>query len=128
MTSKQVTYQEAAFGISVLETALGSMLQLVHSSKLSMAAMIDRLTVGPANVLGEKYADLASLQPGTPADIVIFDPDQEWTVDTSEFASKGKNTPLEGTTLKGRVVATIVAGNLVYEGPGLKIQEARGRT
>lgn len=128
LTSKQVTYQEAAFGISVLETALGSMLQLVHSSKLSMAAMIDRLTVGPANVLGEKYADLASLQPGTSADIVIFDPDQEWTVDTSEFESKGKNTPLEGTTLKGRVVATIVAGNLVYEGPGLKIQEARGRT
>jgi dihydroorotase len=104
------------------------MLQLVHSSKLSMAAMIDRLTVGPANVLGEKYADLASLQPGTPADIVIFDPDQEWTVDTSEFESKGKNTPLEGITLKGRVVATIVAGNLVYEGPGLKIQEPRGRT
>jgi dihydroorotase len=58
---------------------------------------------------------------------VIFDPEQEWIVDTSEFESKGKNTPLEGTTLKGRVVATIVGGNLVYEGPGLKFQEARSR-
>lgn len=127
LTSKQVTYQEAAFGISVLETALGSLLQLVHASKLSMAAMVDRLTLGPAKVLGESYSDLASLQPGTTADIVIFDPEQEWTVDASEFESKGRNTPLDGTKLKGRVVATIVGGNLVYESPSLKFQEVRGR-
>nr|MBC8279587.1 dihydroorotase [Chloroflexota bacterium] len=127
LTSKQVTYQDAAFGISVLETALGSLMQLVHASKLSMADMVDRLTLGPAKVLGETYTDLATLQPGTTADIVIFDPDQEWTVDTSEFESKGRNTPLEGTTLKGRVVATIVGGAIIYEGPGLKFQEVRGR-
>ena len=127
LTSKQVTYQDASFGISVLETALGSLMQLVHSSKLGMADMIDRLTLGPAKVLGESYTDLGTLQPGTTADIVIFDPDQEWTVDTSEFESKGRNTPLEGTTLKGRVVATIVGGNIIYEGPGLKFQEVRGR-
>ena len=127
LTSKQVTYQDASFGISVLETALGSLMQLVHSSKLTMADMIDRLTLGPAKVLGKSYTDLGTLQPGTTADIVIFDPDQEWTVDTSEFESKGRNTPLEGTTLKGRVVATIVGGNIIYEGPGLKFQEVRGR-
>ena len=127
LTSKQVTYQDASFGISVLETALGSLMQLVHSSKLGMADMIDRLTLGPVKVLGESYTDLGTLQPGTTADIVIFDPDQEWTVDTSEFESKGRNTPLEGTTLKGRVVATIVGGNIIYEGPGLKFQEVRGR-
>ena len=120
LTSKQVTYQDAAFGISVLETALGSMLQLVHSNKLSLGAMIDRLTAGPAKVLGESYSDLASLQPGTPADVVLFDPDQEWTVDTSEFESKGRNTPLEGTKLKGRVVATFASGNLAYQSPALK--------
>ena len=127
LTSKQVTYQDAAFGISVLETALGSLLQLVHTKKLSMGAMIERLTTGPARMLGESYSDLASLQPGTAADIVLFDPDQEWTVDTSEFESKGKNTPLEGTTLKGRVVATFASGNLVYQAPGLKFDEPRAK-
>ncbi|MCH8297204.1 MAG: dihydroorotase [Chloroflexi bacterium] len=128
LTSKQVTYQEAAFGISVLETALGSLLQLVHNRKLSMGAMIDRLTTGPAKVLGEGYADLASMQPGTPADIVLFDPEQEWTVDTSEFESKGRNTPLEGTVLKGRVVATFASGSLVYQGPGLKFEEPHAKS
>ena len=127
LTSKQVTYQDAAFGISVLETALGSLLQLVHRRKMSMGAMVDRMTTGPARVLGESYADLASLQPGTPADIVLFDPEQEWTVDTSEFESKGRNTPLEGTVLKGRVVATFASGRLVYQGPGLKFEESRVR-
>ena len=123
LTSKQVTYQEAAFGISVLETALGSLLQLVHSKKLSMGAMVDRLTTGPARVLGETYSDLASLQPGTAADIVLFDPEQEWTVDTAEFESKGRNTPLEGTMLKGRVVATFAAGNIIYQSARLKFEE-----
>ena len=123
LTSKQVTYQEAAFGISVLETALGSLLQLVHSKKLSMGAMVDRLTTGPARVLGETYSDLASLQPGTAADIVLFDPEQEWTVDTAEFESKGRNTPLEGTMLKGRVVATFASGNIIYQSPRLIFEE-----
>tara|TARA_Y100000780_G_scaffold36518_2_gene29478 strand:+ start:1840 stop:3147 length:1308 start_codon:yes stop_codon:yes gene_type:complete len=123
LTSKQVTYQEAAFGISVLETALGSLLQLVHSKKLSMGAMVDRLTTGPARVLGETYSDLASLEAGTAADIVLFDPEQEWTVDTAEFESKGRNTPLEGTMLKGRVVATFASGNIIYQSAGLIFEE-----
>ena len=123
LTSKQVTYQEAAFGISVLETALGSLLQLVHSKKLSMGAMVDRLTTGPARVLGETYSDLASLEAGTAADIVLFDPEQEWTVDTAEFESKGRNTPLEGTMLKGRVVATFASGNIIYQSPRLIFEE-----
>lgn len=127
VTSKQVTYQDAAFGISVLETALGSLLQLVHGRKLSMGAMVERLTNGPARVLGESFADLASMEPGTPADIVLFDPNAEWTVDTSEFESKGKNTPLEGTVLKGRVVATFAAGNIVYESPELRFEAPRAK-
>jgi len=123
LTSKQVTYQEAAFGISVLETALGSLLQMVHANKLSMGAMVNRLTIGPAAVLGESYSDLASLQPGTTADVVLFNPEQEWTVDPSEFESKGRNTPLEGITLKGRVVGTFASGNLVYQSPNLKFDQ-----
>ena len=127
LTSKQVTYQDAAFGISVLETALGSLLQLVHTKKLSMGALVDRLTTGPARVLGESYSDLASLQPGTAADVVLFDPEQEWTVDTSEFESKGRNTPLEGTKLKGRVMATFASGRLAYQSPDLKFSENPAR-
>ena len=113
--SKQVTYIEAAFGISVLETALGSALQLVHSGQMTLSALVERMTVGPARVLGPAFAELATLQPGTPADIVLFNPDQEWVVDAQEFESKGKNTPLEGTTLKGRVVSTLVEGQVVFQ-------------
>ena len=112
--SKQVTYQDAAFGISVLETALGSSLQLVHEGGIGLPTLIERLTVGPARVLGPAYAPLASLAPGTPADLVLFDPQAEWTVDASKFASKGKNTPLDGVKLRGRAFATIAGGEIVY--------------
>lgn len=112
--SKQVTYQDAAFGISVLETALGSSLQLVHEGRIGLTTLIERLTVGPARVLGPDYAPLASLAPGTPADLVLFDPLAEWTVDASRFASKGKNTPLDGVKLRGRAFATIAGGEIVY--------------
>lgn len=114
LVSKRVTFQEAAFGISVLETALGSVMQLVHSGRMSLSALVDRMTAGPARVLGPEFDELATLQPGTPADIVLFDPDREWIVDPQEFESKGKNTPLEGAVLKGQVVLTMVEGKIVY--------------
>ena len=113
--SKEVTYQDAAFGISVLETAFGSVMQLVHDSRISLSGLVDRLTAGPARVLGPRFEPLASLAPGTPADIVLLDPGREWTVDTREFESMGKNTPLQGATLKGKVVMTIVEGQIVYQ-------------
>ena len=112
--SKQVTYQDAAFGISVLETALGSALKLVHEGRIALPTLIERLTAGPARTLGHGHAPLASLAPGTPADIVLFDPQREWTVDASKFASKGRNTPLDGATMRGRVLATIAQGEIVY--------------
>ena len=115
LASKQVTYQDAAFGISVLETALGSLMQLVHEDKLGLTTLVERLTAGPAQVLGPDYHDLATLRADTPADLVIFDPNREWVVDPGEFASKGKNTPLAGTTLKGRVIATLVEGQVVFQ-------------
>lgn len=123
IASKQVTYQDAAFGISVLETALGSVMQLSHSGRVPLPVLVDRLTAGPARVLGPQYLPLASLSPGTPADLVLFDPDQEWTVDPAEFASKGRNTPLDGTILKGRVVATIAGGKLIHRSGELRLLE-----
>ena len=124
VASKQVTYQDAAFGISVLETALGSALQLVHSGRISLPALVERLTAGPARILGPQYAALATLAPGTPADVVLFDPDLEWIVDTGEFASKGRNTPLDGTRLRGRALAAIAAGKVAYHAKDLRFRNA----
>ena len=112
-TDKLCTFDEAANGISVLETALGSLMSLVHTGALPLAALIERLTLAPARFLGRD--DLGSLRRGAAADVTIFDPDAEWTVDTSRFASKGKNTPLEGATLRGRVVTTVFDGEVVYD-------------
>jgi len=109
---KVSTFSEAANGISVLETALGSLMALVHEGKLPLPVLIERLTAAPANFLG---VGLGSLKTGGPADVTIFDPDAEWVVDSTEFVSKGKNTPLDGATLKGRVVATIVGGAVRYD-------------
>lgn len=113
--SKECTYNDAAFGISVLETALGTLLAPVHQGDVDLPTMVERLTVGPARVLGDAFAPYASLSPGTPADLVIFDPQARWTVDVNEFASMGRNTPLDGVELQGRVAATMVAGRLVFE-------------
>ncbi|MDA0988623.1 MAG: dihydroorotase [Chloroflexi bacterium] len=118
---KDSTFEEAAFGISGLETALGSLLSLVHGGHLDMTTLVERLTTGPARVLNRPDLCPATLQPGSRADVTIFDPNAEWVVDANSFVSKGKNTPLDGTTLRGRVVLTIVAGNVVYEDEAVKV-------
>ena len=110
---KLCTMDEAAFGISVLETALGSLMSLVHSGGIELPWLIERMTAAPARFLGR--SDLGTLREGVQADVTIFDPDAEWVVDAESFASRGKNTPLDGDTLKGQVVATIVGGEVAYE-------------
>lgn len=108
---KECTFHEAAFGISTLETALGQLMSLVHSGAIGLPLLIEKLTLAPARFL--RRNDLGTLKQGAPADITIIDPNAEWVVDTAQFASKGKNTPLQGATLKGRVHATLVAGKVV---------------
>ena len=110
-TDKECTFHEAAFGISTLETALGQLMSLVHSGAIDLPLLIEKLTLAPARFL--RRDDLGTLRQGAPADITIINPDTEWVVDTTQFASKGKNTPLQGATLKGRVHATVVAGEVV---------------
>jgi dihydroorotase len=116
---KNCDFTQAAFGISGLETALGSLAGLIFKSELSLNNMIAALTIGPARVLG--YEKLGTLEIGAPADICIFDLHKEWMVNTDEFASKGKNTPLNGKTLKGKVMATLHMGNPVYMDEKIKI-------
>ena len=113
---KLCTFEDAAMGISVLETALGSALSLVHAGKIGLPQMIEKLTSAPARFLGR--ADVGALRPGAQADVTVFDPDAEWTVDSEAFVSKGKNSPLHGATLKGRVVMSMVGGEVVFENIG----------
>jgi dihydroorotase len=108
---KACEYALAACGISGLETALGLVLTLVHTGALDLLNVIAKLTEGPAQVLGRSPS---TLRPGQHADIVIFDPEQTWTVDTTTFVSKGKNSPLHGQHLKGQVMLTMVDGKVVF--------------
>ena len=109
---KLCTLDEAAPGLSVLETALGSVLSLFHGGNVTLPTLVHKLTVAPASFL--RRDDIGTLRKGAIADVTLFDPDAEWVVDTNSFASKGKNTPLDGKTLKGQVVATIVGGEVVF--------------
>jgi dihydroorotase len=119
---KACTFEEAAFGISGLETAFGLLMSLVHRGDLSLAVLIERLTAGPARLLGPRGQGLGSLAPGSFGDVAVFDPGAEWVVDPAQFASKGKNTPLGGVRLKGKVVATVASGRVAYLD-----EKARGR-
>ena len=110
---KLCTFEEAAMGISVLETALGSALSLVHAGYVGLPLIIEKLTSAPANLLGR--SDIGTLRPGSEADVTIFDPNAEWVVNTEQFVSKGKNSPLHGASLKGRVMTTVVGGEVVFE-------------
>jgi dihydroorotase len=111
---KQAEFAYAPFGISILETALGMLMSLVHQNKIDLELLIAKMTSGPAAIIGNNYGQLGTLAPGSQADIVLFDPNQEWTVDPASWASKGHNTPLAGKTLKGMVKMTIFQGKVVW--------------
>jgi dihydroorotase len=112
VADKACGFETAAFGISGFETALGSVMGLVHQGEIELATLVSRLTRGPASFLNRP--DLGTLRPGTPADIVLLDPEAEWTVDPDAFASKGRNTPLAGRVLRGRVMMTVAGGRVAY--------------
>lgn len=113
-TDKICTYNEAAHGINVLETAFSSIFTLVDldSAGLSLVRLIESLTAGPAAILGR---DLGTLNNGFSADVTLIDPEMKWTVDPEGLASKSVNTPLAGIELTGRVVATIYRGMTVFD-------------
>ncbi len=117
---KNCEFTQAAFGISGFETALGSLVGLILKSDLTLNNLIAALTYGPAHVLG--YEKLGTLEEDAPADICIFDLHKEWVVDTAKFASRGKNTPLVGQTLRGKVMATFYLGMPVYADETMKIE------
>ena len=105
----------APSGMVGLETSLAvTLTALYHTGKMELTEIVRRMTVNPASILGLSKGRLAL---GNDADIVIFDPNEEWTVDPEQFASKGRNTPFAGWKVKGRVKYTIVGGTVIYEAP-----------
>ncbi len=115
---KKRAYADAPAGISGFETALGSLLWLVQSKQLTMMELIGCLTSKPAALINKKSGSFII---DSEANVTIIDPTKEWVVDVNKFVSLGKNTPLAGATLTGKVMATIYQGNLVYKDDSVKI-------
>lgn len=107
---KDVEFQAAPFGIIGLETALGLiMTQLVEPGHLRLEEALRKITLAPRDIL---RLPLPKLAVGQVANLTLFDPKHEWTVDASRFYSKSRNTPFLGWTLRGKVHAVINKGFL----------------
>jgi dihydroorotase len=122
IADKQKEFGLAASGISGFETAFGSLMGLVHSGQLTLNELVYRMTAAPAQILSGKFGKVGSLVVGAVVDITIVDPGKEWVVDADRFASRGKNTPLNGMKLKGKVLATLSRGKIVYMDDSLHLQ------
>lgn len=110
---KSKSFSEAPFGIVGSETAFAlAYSELVLSGILTPVQLVEKMSTNPAKVL---KLDRGCIGEGRVADIVIADPDAEYTIDKNEFYSKGRNTPFHGRRVNGRVEYTIVSGKLVYE-------------
>jgi dihydroorotase len=110
--TKRLPFAEAAPGAIGIETMLAASLRLVHSGDIALPVLLRAMSTRPAELLGLPGG---RLQPGSPADVVVFDPDAPWVLDRAELKSKCKNTPFDEARLQGRVTRTIVAGRTVYE-------------
>ena len=110
---KDREYIYAPSGFPGLETALGVLLtDLVHTGKLPLETLIDRMTCAPARVFKLNAGTLAE---GAPADVTVIDPELIWTVDPKAFYTRGRHSPFAGRELKGRAVLTVVDGQIVMK-------------
>jgi dihydroorotase len=110
--TKRLPFAEAAPGAIGIETMLAASLRLVHSGDVALPALLRAMSTRPAELLGLPGG---TLRPGSPADVVVFDPDAPWVLDRADLKSRCKNTPFDEARLQGRVTRTIVAGRTVYE-------------
>jgi dihydroorotase len=110
---KQVEFERAAFGITGLETALALAITWLHREhRIPLTRIVELFTSGPARVF--ELRGRGSLSRGNHADVTIFDPKKRWTFDVTRSRSLSRNSPFDGWQLTGRVVATIVGGQVVY--------------
>jgi dihydroorotase len=110
---KQVEFERAAFGITGMETALGLAITKLHREhRIPLARIVELFTAGPARVF--ELRGRGSLTRGNHADVTIFDPKKRWTFDVAKSRSLSRNSPFHGWQLTGKVIATIVGGQVVY--------------
>lgn len=109
--AKRQTFEQAAFGVVGLETMLALGLQLHMSEDVPLLSVLACMTCNPARLLG---LESGALEPGRPADLVIFDPEAPWIVDSKKFRSKSKNSPFDERPLQGHAVRTVVDGHTVF--------------
>ncbi len=112
---KALEFDEAPFGITGLETAVGLAFDLVNQGVIDLERLVSLCSSNPASIFSLK--DRGSLSANAHADITILDPVCEWTFDVSQSKSKSRNTPFHGRSMTGAAVATIVGGRLVYLHP-----------
>ena len=111
LDAKLGAFPETEPGISSLETLLPLMLRLVAQRAITLEQGIAALTQKPAQIL---ELESGTLTPGFAADICIFDPEQDWQVNTESWLSQGVNTPFWGEMFKGKVTHTLQAGKVIY--------------
>ncbi|MGB3447010.1 MAG: amidohydrolase family protein, partial [Xanthobacteraceae bacterium] len=109
--TKRLPFAEAAVGAIGLETMLSAGLRLVHNGEIEIATLIRAMSTRPAELLGLPGG---TLRAGSPADVIVIDPDEPWVLDPADLKSQCKNTPFDEARFTGRVRQTIVGGRSVY--------------
>ncbi len=109
--TKRHPFAEAADGAVGLETLLAASLRLYHTEDIPLMRVLECMTTAPAQRLG---LERGTLKTGSPADMVLFDPDEPWVLREQDLRSRSKNSAFEGARFQGRVLKTIVAGRTVF--------------
>src|ERR1700726_4571643 len=109
---KRLPFAEAASGAIGLQTMLPASLRLIHNGETDCKTLIRAMSTRPAELLGLPGG---TLRAGSPADVIVIDPDTPWVLDPADLKSQCKNTPFDEARFSGRVVRTIVGGRTVYE-------------
>jgi dihydroorotase len=110
--SKRLPFSSASCGIVGLETLLPLALELYHARRMNLVDVLRRMTSAPAQIL---RLGVGRLKPGAAADLLLFDPDRAWRIETDAFRSKSKNAPFDGRPVAGQVMRTMVDGRTIFE-------------
>ena len=106
-------FEKAPNGSIGMETSLAAgVTYLVKTGYLTFDELVRKMSVNPAKILG---IDAGTLRVGAPADVVLVDLEEEWTVDPQKLHGKSRNTPFKGMTLTGKVKKTFLGGRVVFE-------------
>jgi dihydroorotase len=127
IATKEVEFSKASFGIVGVDCALALYkLALIDDGVIDWPQMIAMMTINPARLVRLDQQGIGTLTVGGPADITVIDPNLEWTIDVNEFASAARSCPFDGWPVKGRAIATIVAGEAKYMSTRRCGAESRG--